>query len=317
MLRHNTVNESEKAAERIKDVIIRTPLVPLHTYETKQGIYLKPETLQRVTSYKIRGVFNAVASLSKEEREKGLSTLSAGNTAQALGWTAKYFGVYARSYLSERVPESKIEAIKSYGVETVILPFESLRKLLYDKSWEQEPYTFIHPWFNHEFRAGNGTIGLEIVADLPDVDTVYIPVGGGGLMCGVGSIIKQLLPSVRVIGVQPVVSPTLSEAFKIGKGLMMIRGETISDINAPVMDEIYPLLREVVDDIVLVSENEIKKVMKHLILRNKMVVEGAAALSVAAALQEPYEVRGKSVCIISGGSINTDKLVDIIINPNF
>jgi len=218
--------------------------------------------------------------------------------------------------LFDKVPSSKIEAIKSYGVDTVLLPFEEARKWFLGNGWEQEPYTFIHPWFNHEFRAGNGTIGLEILADMPDVDTVYVPVGGGGLMCGVGAILKQLKPSMRVVGVQPEVTPALSEAFKTGKGFEMILEETISDISAPIRDEIYPLLREVVDDVVLVSEKEIKKAMKHLILRNKMVVEGAGALAVAAALQESFEVRGKSVSIVFGGSINSDKLVSIINDPD-
>jgi threonine dehydratase len=151
---------------------------------------------------------------------------------------------------------------------------------------------------------------------MPDVDTVYVPVGGGGLMCGVGAILKELKPSMRVVGVQPEASPALSEAFKTGKGVEMIHGETISDISAPIRDEIYPLLREVVDDVVLVSEKEIKKAMRHLILRNKMVVEGAGALAVAAALQESFKVRGKSVSIVSGGSINSDKLVSIINDPD-
>lgn len=315
MLKLNTLKETEKAAERIKNVIIRTPLVPLHSYETKQDIYLKPETLQPVTSYKLRGVFNAVASLSKEEREKGLSTFSAGNTAQALGWTAQYYGVSARSVLFDSVPTSKIEAIKSYGVEAIVLPWEEARSWFLGHGWEQEPYTFIHPWFNHEFRAGNGTIGLEIIADIPDVDTVYIPVGGGGLICGVGSVLKELKPSIRVVGVQPEVSPALDEAFKVGKGVKTIIGETISDISAPILDEMYPLLRQVVDDVVLVSEKAIKKAMKHLMLRNKLVVEGAGALSVAGAVQESLEVRGKAVCIISGGSIDTDKLVAILNDP--
>lgn len=315
MLKLNTLKETEKAAERIKNVIIRTPLVPLHSYETKQDIYLKPETLQPVTSYKLRGVFNAVASLSKEEREKGLSTFSAGNTAQALGWTAQYYGVSARSVLMDSVPVSKIEAIKSYGVEAIVLPWEEARSWFLGHGWEQEPYTFIHPWFNHEFRAGNGTIGLEIIADIPDVDTVYIPVGGGGLICGVGSVLKELKPSIRVVGVQPEVSPALDEAFKVGKGVKTIIGETISDISAPILDEMYPLLRQVVDDVVLVSEKAIKKAMKHLMLRNKLVVEGAGALSVAGAVQESLEVRGKAVCIISGGSIDTDKLVAILNDP--
>jgi len=217
--------------------------------------------------------------------------------------------------MHESVPASKIEAIKSYGVETIILPYEEMRSYVLGHGWESEPYAFIHPWFDHDFRAGHGTIGLEIIADLPDVETVYIPVGGGGLICGVGSALKELKPSVRVVGVQPEASPALYEAFQKGGGVWTIRGETISDISAPIVDEMYPLLRQVVDDVVLVSEKSIKKAMKHLMLRNKLIVEGAGALSVAAAVREPSEKRGKSVCILTGGSIDIDKLVAILNDP--
>jgi threonine dehydratase len=311
-----TLKEVQAAADRLKDVIIRTPLVPLHSYETKWDILLKPETLQPATSFKLRGVFNAVASLSREQRLKGLSTFSAGNTAQALGWTARYFGVSARSVLHDSVPASKIEAIRSYGVETIVLPMEEMRSFVLGYGWEREPYAFIHPWFDHDLRAGHGTMGLEIIADLPDMETVYIPVGGGGLICGVGSTLKQLKPSVRVVGVQPEACPALYESFQKGRGVMMPMSETISDIAAPITDEIYPLLRQVVDDVILVSEKAIKKAMKHLMLRNKLVVEGGGALSVAAAVQEPLEKRGKAVCILSGGSIDTDKLVAILNDPS-
>jgi threonine dehydratase len=218
--------------------------------------------------------------------------------------------------MRDTVPASKIEAIKSYGVDTILLPSEEMRSYVLGHGWESEPYTFIHPWFDHDLRAGNGTIGLEIIADLPDVETVYIPVGGGGLICGVGSALKELKPSIRVVGVQPEVSPALYEAFQKGGGVMTIRGETISDISAPIMDEMYPLLRQIVDDFGLVSEKAIKKAMKQLMLRNKLIVEGAGALSVAAAVREPFEKRGKSVCLLTGGSIDTDKLVVILNDPS-
>ena len=218
--------------------------------------------------------------------------------------------------MHESVPASKIEAIKSYGVEAIILSIEEMRSFVYGHGWEQEPYAFIHPWFDHDLRAGHGTIGLEIIADLPDVETVYIPVGGGGLICGVGSALKESKPSVRVVGVQPEACPTLYEAFQVGIGVWAIMGETICDIAAPITDEMYPLLRQVVDDVVLVSEKAVKKAMKHLMVRNKLIVEGAGALSVAAAVREPFEERGKSVCLVTGGSIDTDKIIAIINDPS-
>jgi threonine dehydratase len=318
MLELTTLKETEKAAERLKNVIVRTPLVPLHSYETKQDILLKPETLQPVGSFKLRGVFNAVALLGKEQRQKGLSTVSSGNTAQALGWTAQYYGVSARSVMLDSVPSSKIEAVKSYGVEAVLLPYEEMRSFVLGHGWEREPYAFIHPWHDHDFRAGNGTIGLEIIADLPDVETVYIPVGGGGLICGVGSALKELKPSVRVVGVEPEACPSLYASFQAGKGVEIKARETISDgIAVPLItDEMYPLLRQVVDDVVIISEKAVKRAMKHLMLRNKLIVEGAGALSVAAAVREPFEKRGKSVCLLTGGSIDTHKLLTILDDPS-
>ncbi len=216
------------------------------------------------------------------------------------------------------MPDSKLEAIKSYGVEPILLPFEECISYLLEHGWEREPYAFIHPWHDHALRTGHGTIGLEIMADLPDVNTVYVPVGGGGLICGVGSALKEMKPSVRVIGVEPEALPKLYESFQAGKGIEITMSDTICDgVAAPLItDEMYPLLRQVVDDVVLVSEKAVKKAMKHLMLRNKLIVEGAGALSVAAAVQESFEDRGKAVCLVTGGSIDTDKLIAILNDPS-
>jgi len=194
-----------------------------------------------------------------------------------------------------------------------------MRDYILGHGWESEPYAFIHPWFDHDFRAGHGTIGLEIIADMPDVETIYIPVGGGGLICGVGSALKELKSSVHVVGVEPEACPALYESFQAGKGgIWVTMSETICDgVGAPLItEEMYPLLRQVVDDVVIISEKAVKKAMKHLMLRNKLIVEGAGALSVAAAVREPFEKRGKSVCLLTGGSIDIDKLVAILDDPS-
>ena len=155
MLELPKLEEIQAAADRIKGVAVRTPLVPLHSYCTEQDIYLKPEILQPITSFKIRGMFNAVASMSEEERRRGLSTISSGNTAKALGWVARYFGVKSRSVMPDRVPASKIEAMRFYGTEPIIVTEEGLREYIFGRGWEREPYSFIHPWHDHAFRAGN------------------------------------------------------------------------------------------------------------------------------------------------------------------
>jgi threonine dehydratase len=310
-----TLAEFEAAAERLKGVAVRTPLVPLHDYDASAApdIFLKPETMQPVTSFKIRGVFNAVASLSDEERARGVSTQSAGNTSQALGWVARYFGVSARSIMPQSAPTSKVEASRAYGVTPVLLEAEPFWRYIQEAGWEGEPYAFIHPWTNRALMAGHGTIGLEIIADWPEVDTVYVPVGGGGLMGGVGSALKALKPSVRVVGVEPEGCPALHASFEAGEPVSVACSTMCDGVGVPfITEENYPLLREVVDEVALVPEKAVKAAIKRLALRNKIIVEGAGALSVAAALAAPADERGTAVCVVTGGSIDSDKLTAIL-----
>jgi threonine dehydratase len=312
-----TLYEIRAAADRLKNVIVHTPLMPLHNYEGSRNILLKPETLQPVGSFKIRGVYNWVASLTPEERQRGLITFSAGNTAQALGLAAKLFDVLAHSVLPDYAPKTKVEAIRRYGVELTQLPSDEFGRYILEQGWRKEPYSFLNPWIEPRMIAGNGTIGLEILADLPNVDTVYVPVGGGGLIGGVGSAIKAAKPSVRVVGVEPQSVPKLYTAFRAGRPVQITPEPTICDgVLVPfITSEMYPLLRGVIDDVVLVPEKAVKAAIKRLALRNKLIVEGAGALSVAAALATKPEERGKAVCLVTGGSIDTDKLTEILNDP--
>jgi len=313
-VRAPSLPEIRAAAKRLSDVVVRTPLVHLHSFETTLDIWLKPEILQPVGSYKLRGVYNWAASLSEGERERGFSTHSAGNTAQALGYVARLFNVRARSLMPEDAPKVKIEGVKSYGVTPVPLPFGELLDFVFESRWELEPYSFLNPWGDQDMLAGNATIGLEIVEDLPNVDSVYVPVGGGGLVGGVGSALKALKPTARVIGVQSESCPSLQASLEAGGPTWVESMPTICDgtIVPLVVDEMYPLLHEVVDDVVLVSEEEVKVAVKRLLLGNKLLVEGSGAMSVAAAVATPVEQRGRTVCILSGSSIDTDKLMAII-----
>ena len=171
--------EIRQAAERIGGVVVDTPLVPLRSFESESDILLKPEIHQPVTSFKIRGVFNAVACLSDEERQKGLSTVSAGNTAQALAWTGRYFGVPTRSLMPDNAPNTKIEAVRAYGGTPVLVPVDELFRFLREHGWESEPYAYIHPWTNRNVMLGHASMGLEIFAACPEVDSVFVSVGGG------------------------------------------------------------------------------------------------------------------------------------------
>ena len=306
-----SLQEIYDAQKRLEKITINTPLIK---YDEKNQIYLKPETLQPVKSFKLRGVFNAAACLPKEKREQGLSTMSSGNTAIALGWTGRYFGVPAKTFVPDSTPSIKIETMETYGMTVVKMQYDEMVEWINEKGWENEVSNFIHPWHNRDLLAGHGTMGLEMLGDLPDIESVYVPVGGGGLISGVGNALKLVNPDVRVVGVESEACAGLYASFAAGKGVQIRSSETICDgSNVPLItEELYPVLRKVVDDSVTVSEKDVKKTMKALMLKHKLIVEGSGALATTAALLEPVEDRGKSVGIISGGSIDTEKILQIL-----
>ena len=210
-------------------------------------------------------------------------------------------------------PSTKVDAVRRYGGEPVLVPMEEVFRFLQGHLWEQEPYAFIHPWTNRNVMIGHGTIGLEIMADLPQIDSLYVPVGGGGLMSGVGSAVKALKPSVRVVAVEPKGWPALHESFRQGRPAAVECKTMCDGVAVPyITDEVFPILQKIVDDVVLVSEDSVKATIKRLALGNRIIVEGAAALSVAAALETPAEKRGQTVCLVTGGSIDTNKLLEIL-----
>ena len=305
--------EIRAAAERIKEVVVNPPLLPLWPTDGDATILLKPEILQAVGSFKIRGVFHAVASMSQETRRRGLSTVSAGNTAQALAWTGRHFGVPARSIMPDNAPTSKIEAVRAYGGDPVLVPTDEVFRYLREHGWENEPYAFIHPWIDRDLILGHGTMGLEIIAECPDMDTLFVPVGGGGLIGGVGSAVKALKPAIRVIAVEPQGCPSLHASLEVGRPVS-VECDTICDgVAVPyITEEMFPLLRDLVDDAVLVSDDAVKASMRRLATNNKMIAEPSGALALAAALAIPEEKRGLSICIVTGGSIDPRKLTAIL-----
>ncbi|MFQ5414029.1 MAG: threonine/serine dehydratase [Phycisphaerae bacterium] len=311
-----SIHEIHAAADRLRDVAVHTPLVPLHTYDHPHDILLKLEIHQPVTSFKIRGVFHAVASLTPDVRAHGLSTVSAGNTAQALAWTGRHFGVPARSIMPDTAPATKIEAVRRYGGEPVLVPMSEVFRFLKERLWEAQPYAFIHPWIDRNVWIGHGTMGLEIVADLPDVDAVFVPVGGGGLICGVASALKALKPSVRVIAVEPAGCPALHESLRRGEPASVACHTMCDGVAVPyITDDVYPIARNLVDKVCLVSDNDVKAAITRLALGNRIVVEGAGALAVAAALATPPRDRGRTVCLVTGGSIDAPDLITILRDP--
>ncbi len=313
MVDRPSLNEFKAAANSLEPIIVRTPLIPYRGGDHDTKILLKPEILQAVNTFKLRGVFNAVASLNAEEKARGISTVSAGNTAQALAWSARYFATSAQCIMPETAPLPKIEAVKAYGGIPVLIPMSEAFRFLKEHLWEKESYSFIHPWTNRQVMIGHGGLGLEIMDDAPDVDTVFIPVGGGGLLSGVGSAIKAVNPSVRIYAVEPEGCPALHSSIDQGQP-MTVECKTICDgVAVPyITDEMFPLLNELIDDVLLVSERSVRAAIRSILWHNKMLAEPAGALALAAALQVPPKQRGKSVCLVTGGSIGIELMMEIL-----
>lgn len=316
-----TLDAIREARERTKSVVRHTPLVPLHERFGATDVHLKLETLQPVGSFKLRGIFNAVAMLSADERARGLSTVSAGNTAQALAWSARHFGVSARSLMPDTAPQTKVDAVRALGGEPVLVPVAEVFRYLKNNGWESEPYAFIHPWTNPHVMTGHGSLGLEILEDLEGVESVFIPVGGGGLMAGVGSAIKAVRPEVRLVAVEPGGCPAFHESLQAGRPVE-VECDTVCDgVAVPYMTEaMFPLLKEIADGTSLVSEPNVKGMVRRLALEQKIVAEPSGALATVAALEEVPSRRGRSVAIVTGGSIDAAKLAAILSDetlPNF
>ena len=307
-----SLDEMRRAARFVEqETIVRTPLIPLQSFKRDSQIWLKPETLQPIGSYKLRGVLYWANQLDDDERQLGLSTHSAGNTAQALGVAAAHFQVSAKSLLPDRTPANKIELIRRYGVEPHTMSMDALLEYVFSGCWQQEPICYLNPWANDDMVAGNATIGLEIIDDLPSVRTVYVPVGGGGLMAGVGSALTQLVPDLRIVAVQPEACPALAASLAAGKPTWVESRPTICDTSLPlIVDELYPLLERVVDDVILVSDEEVIAAMQELFRGNHLVTEAAGAMSFAAARKD--NPSGDAVCILSGASIGADEFVELM-----
>lgn len=295
------------------EVAIHTPLVPLNRSPDGADIRLKLEIHQPINSFKIRGVYNAVASLDPDRRARGIVTTSAGNTAQALAWCGRHFGVEARAIMPETAPQTKIDAVRALGGTPDLVPVDELFAFMRERRWEGEDYAFIHPWTDREVMLGHASAGFEIIEDCPEVQTVYIPVGGGGFASGVGAALRRLKPDIRLIAVEPEGCPALSESLRLGQPAS-VECKTICDgVAVPYMtDEVFPLLRDLLDDVRLISEATVRETIRRLAHYNKIIVEGAGALAVAAAVSDAASNAGPSVAIVTGGSIDDRIFIEIL-----
>lgn len=309
-----TLDHIYRASHVLKSVIRQTNLIK--TQILGEDIYLKPENLQVTGSFKVRGAGYMISQLSQEERAKGVIACSAGNHAQGVALAAKAYGIPATICLPEGAPISKVEATRSYGAEICLVPG------VYDDAYnhalklkDERGLTFVHPFDNPLVIAGQGTIGLEILDELPDVDQVIVPIGGGGLASGVAYAVKELNPRVKVYGVQAEGAASMFTSVHDGKIECLPSVHTIADgiaVKTP-GEHTFDICQHMLDGIVTVSEDEICAAILLLLEKRKIISEGAGAVSVASVLFNKIDCSGKkTVCIVSGGNIDVNFLNRII-----
>lgn len=311
-----TLDKVYHASYVLKDVIRPTHLVKAPAISDDCDIYLKPENLQITGSFKVRGSGYKISQLSDDEKKRGVIACSAGNHAQGVALAATKYGIKSLICLPDGAPISKVEATKSYGAEVCMVPG------VYDDAYnealrlrDEKNYTFIHPFDDENVIAGQGTIGLEIMDELADVDVVVGAIGGGGLLSGVAFAIKSLNPNVKVYGVQAEGAPSMYESIKQGKPVCLDKVSTIADgiqVKEP-GEHTFEYISKYVDDIVTVSDDEISSAILKLIETQKMIAEGAGAAPLAAVMFNKLPVKGKKVvCIVSGGNIDVTILNRVI-----
>jgi threonine dehydratase len=303
----------EEARERIKGAVLRTPLVRLNIDEAPAEIFLKLENLQPTGSFKVRGASNAIALAGPDAKKRGVYTCSAGNMAQALAWQARQSKIPCTVIVPDNAPETKLEAIRRFGANIIQASFDEVWKVVVTHRYPPlDGSVFIHPFADIRMMAGNGTAGLEILEDLPDVDSVVIPFGGGGLSVGIASAIHAKRPQTRVYAVEPETAAPLSASFAAGSAREIERVPSFVDGigGKSVLPEMWERARNLLLPLV-VSLSEIAMAVKLLVERNRIVAEGAGAASVAAAMTGKA-ASGKIVCIVSGGNIDSSKLGKIL-----
>jgi threonine dehydratase len=308
------LSEIREARKRIAKTILRTPLVRLELGPAFPEIRLKLENLQPINAYKLRGAANAVALLSDAERKRGVWTISAGNAGQGVAYAARQAGVPCTVVLIETAPESKIERMRTLGAKLIPVPYDVAWKALEERSFPGAEGTFVHPFDDHNFIAGHGTMGLEILEDAPDTVAVIASIGGGGLITGVGSAIKALKPEIKIFGAEPETAAPAALSFEKGSP-QVFKNWQASFVDGAGGQSMFPRMwdrmKPVVDGYIVVSLEDAKKAMRLMAEKVRIISEGAGALPVAAALSGKAG-KGPIVAIVSGGNIDMKKFCELI-----
>ncbi|HEX2722530.1 MAG TPA: threonine/serine dehydratase [Gemmatimonadaceae bacterium] len=310
-----SLEDIRAARDRIADSVIRTPLLPLNVDGAR--IFLKLDNLQPIGSFKLRGAGNAIALATPDQLAKGVFTASAGNMAQGVAWHARRLGIPCTVVVPDHAPETKLAAITRLGAKFIKVPFDEWWQVIVTREYPGLDGLFVHPVSDPAVIAGNGTIGLEILEDLPDVDTVLVPYGGGGLSCGIATALRALKPDTRIFACEVETSAALDAAWKAGTSTRIDYTPSFVDGigSTSVLAEMWPLARSLLDGSIVVSVAEVAEAVRTLAERNRVIAEGAGATPVAAALTgkaaRDGSESGKIVCVVSGGNIDFEKLAKI------
>jgi threonine dehydratase len=309
-----TLAEIEAARERIAGTVLRTPLVKLDLGRDGPDVRLKLENLQPTNAYKIRGAANAVAKLTPAQRERGVWTISAGNAGQGVAYAARAAGVPCKIVVIDTAPQTKIERMRALGAELVLTPFDVCWRALEEHAFPGMDGTLVHPFDDHDFIAGHGSIALEVLEDCPDVKAVIASIGGGGLIVGVGSAFKAKAPHVKVLGAEPETAAPLSASLAADAPQQFHAWEYSFVDGAggrSVIQRMWERMKPVVDGDIVVTLDETRRAMRLMAEKARVISEGAGALPLAAALTGKAG-DGPIVCVVSGGNVDLKKFAELI-----
>ena len=311
-----TLEKFEEASEIVKQVTLETKLVYSEYFSAQTGnrVYFKPENMQYTGAYKVRGAYYKISTLSDEEKSRGLITASAGNHAQGVAYAARLAGVKATVVMPTTTPLIKVNRTKGYGADVVLEGdvFDEACAHAY-KLAEEHGYTFVHPFDDLDVAAGQGSIAMEIIKELPTVDYILVPIGGGGLCTGVSTLAKMLNPKIKVIGVEPAGASCMKESLRQGKVVTLPQVNTIADGTAVKRpgEKLFPYIQENVDEIITIDDNELIVAFLDMVENHKMIVENSGLLTVAA-LKHIKAEKKKVVSILSGGNMDVITLSSIV-----
>ena len=308
-----SLDEVQAAQKRIKSRVVRTPLVKLNVDDALAEIYLKLENLQPIGSFKLRGAINVLDQMSLDELRGGVWTASAGNMAQGLAWAAREKGIKCTVLVPDTAPDAKLGAITRLGAATVPISLDEFFEVLGSRQKDGMSGTFVHAFSDRRMMAGNGTVGLEILEDLPQVDVILAPYGGGGLSCGIACAAKAINPRVKVFACEPETAAPLAHSWLAGRPTVPPFERTFIDGagGQRVYPEMFELARKVLDGPLAVAVERVKKAVAVMVERNHIVAEGAGALPVAAAMDGLAGAR-RICCVVSGGNIDTTLLASLL-----